>query len=586
MPGLASIDLIIILGYFVLSFLIGVLFTKKAGKSTEEYFLSGRTMPWWLLGISMAATNFSIDTPLSMTGFVVKNGLPGAWYHWAGGIASVAAAFLFSRLWRRARLVTDNELIEIRYSGKEAAGLRFFKGIYFGLIINGFVLAWVFQGLIKVVTIFGGWDPYLVLLVAGGITAIYTVSGGYYSVIITDFFQYILALGGSILLAVLAVIHVGGIDSMLFKLENMFPGKGFTSMTPNLGDTGLMPFSSFLILILVKWWAHKYSDGGGKHIQRMSSAKDERHAVWGTFFYATFTFVAALWPWILCGLCSAIMYPGSADPESNYPRMMQQILPSGFLGLCLVGLLVAFMSTVTTHINLGASYFVNDVYKRFMVKTASEKHYVSVSRFAGVGVMLASMVLSLRITSVGDTWLFVLSFASGAGLTWILRWFWWRVNPYTEGSAMLVSGIVATFLKFKYPHMDFTTALLIILAVTTPTFLIVTFLTPPSDEQTLKSFYERVQPSTMGWRWVIEKYNLNYTPYFKHALVNFALGVTLLATSNFGVGIMILKNVWAGIGLLVVSVILTYILLKRINNDPSLIQPESSSIASEVMKVA
>lgn len=569
MSLLNSLDYWIIAIYIVATLFIGIFYFRQAGKSMEEFFLSGRNMPWWLIGISMAATNFSIDTPLAVAKIIAKNGLPGAWVYWSGGIAAIAATFLFSRLWRRAQVITDNELIELRYSGRPAAVLRLFKGIYFGVIINGFILGWVFHAVAKVSSVIvPGWNNTALLVFFAFVTLLYTVMGGFYGVVLTDFLQYVVAIFGSIALAVYAVAHVGGFAALVTKLETLYEGQGFTNFMPHFNGTNeLMPIQAFFVLVLVKWWAHKFSDGGGKHIQRMSAAKNERHAVFGTFFYSTFTNIIAMWPWIVTALCAVVVFQGLPDPEKGYPLMMVKVLPHGLLGLCVVSLLAAFMSTVDTHLNLGASYFVNDIYKRFLVKDASHAHYVMASRISVVLVLLMSVLLSLKITSVASAFFFILTFASGAGVTWILRWFWWRINAFTELSAMIVSAIVASTIKIKYPEMRFEYALVLVISITTPIFLLTTFLTRPTDEKVLRHFYERVQPSVLGWKPIIKKFNLSYTPYFRHAILNFHLGVALLLLSNLGLGVLMLKSFWWGLAMIGGSVALTIILIFRVRSD-------------------
>ncbi|MBF0106601.1 MAG: Na+:solute symporter [Deltaproteobacteria bacterium] len=562
---LTLIDYIVVGLYIATTFFIGNYYVKKAGESVEEYFLSGRSFPWWLIGVSMAATNFSIDTPLALTKFVSANGVAGTWYYWASGISAVAATFVFSKLWRRAKVVTDNELIELRYSGRSAVCLRIFKGVYFGILINGFVLAWVFKALAKITTVVVPWDSNYVMLFFVIVTLIYTVSGGFYGVVLTDFIQYIFALGGSILLAIYAVDYVGGLDVLVTKI-GLLKGQGFLDFTPRFDQTtnDELTFPGFVALFLIQWWAHKYSDGGGKHIQRMSAAKDEIHATWGTFFYAIFTYVANLWPWIVTALCALVVFEGAADFEKSYPMMMIRVLPHGILGLCVVSLIGAFMSTVDTHLNLGASYFINDIYKRFLCKNATDGHYVMVSRVSVVVIMMISVTVSFFIDSVGSFYLFVLTFASGAGLTWVLRWFWWRINAYSEISAMITSGIVASLIKIFYPETTFAASLVIIILVTVPLFIFVTLITKPSSDEVLREFYNRVRPSVLGWRPIINKYGLTHAPFLKQSLVNFALGVFLLIFCNIGIGTLLFKSVLLGSLVLVVCLAVAVFLIKRV----------------------
>ena len=565
MPILSTLDYVIIAIYLLATVVIGNYYIKDASKNIEHYFLSNRSFPWWLLAFSMAATNFSIDTPLAVTKLVWKNGIQGVWYMWAGGIAAIASVFFFSRLWRRARVMTDNEVIEIRYDGKSAAALRAFKGAYFGILVNCFVLAWVYKAMTKVIVLVTPWDANTSLIVFGCITLMYTASGGLYSVIVTDLMQYVLALAGSIILAVLSVKYVGGMSGLIEKLHALPNGNEYLNMAPSFfGENTVMTVDAFLIFIFVQWWSNKYSDGGGKHIQRMSAAKDENHAVMGTFFYATVTNIVQIWPWIVTALCAMVVFQGAADPESTYPKMMVTVLPSGLLGLGLVSLLSAFMSTVDTHLNLGGSYVINDFYKRFFVKDASKEHYVKVSRVFVILTLVVSIILSKFIDSVANAWQFLMMFSSGAGMVWVLRWFWWRINAYSEFASMIVSGIAATCMKLYYPNMQYTTSLVIVILITLPFFLLATFLTKPTTTEQLQEFYKRVQPGGPGWTKISTSVNLQRSPYLRRAIPEFLLGNITFFCGNFGIGYMIFGSPVLGTCLFAVGAVTFWYLVKRI----------------------
>ena len=568
MKQLILVDYLIIAIYIAASFAIGNYYLKRAGSSLDEYFLSGRRTSWWLIGLSMVATNYAIDYPLAITKLVAKNGIMGTWYVWSLAIAGIATTFFFSRLWRRARVVTDAELIKYRYSGKIGNALRIFKGVYFGMIINCFVLGWIFRALMKVMTVVAPWNQWYILTFFVVVTMIYTMTGGLSAVIMTDCVQYVMITVGAIVLACYSVAHVGGLTAMVSRIDALYAGKHYLDFSPGLAGGQVMPWSAFFVYFFIQWWANKYSDGGGKHIQRMSAARNETHAVMGTFLYSLL-YVISTWPIILTALCALIVFGNLSDPELAYPRLMTAILPNGVLGLCLVGLLSAFMSTVSTLFNLGPSYLVNDIYKAFFVKRVTEKHYVLVSRLATVLIALTGMVLSIYIESIADMWQFVLSFASGAGIVWILRWFWWRINAWSEFSSMICSAVVATYLKQCHPEIPFENALLIIVAVTTPVFLAVTYLTPPVHDETLRDFYNKVQPGHWGWRRVEEKYRITHTPYLTRALVNFLLGTALLFLLNFGVGTLLLRSLWLGGGEILLGCVLGLILIKRIQKDDS-----------------
>ena len=568
MKQLVLIDYAVIGVYVLASFAIGNYYLRKAGSSVDEYFLSGRRTPWWLIGFSMAATNFSIDTPLAITKLVAKNGIMGTWYVWSLAIGGICTTFFFSRLWRRARVVTDAELVKYRYAGKLGNALRIFKGVYFGVIINCFVLGWVFRALVKVMTVLTPFSPWQILTVFVAVTLIYTLAGGLSAVIMTDCMQYGIIIIGAVLLAGYGIAHVGGIGEMSAKINALYPGQRYLDFAPGLEGGSAMPWSAFLVYLLIQWWANKYSDGGGKHIQRMSAARNEMHSVAGTFMYSIL-YTLSTWPIILTALCSLIIFGKLSDPEMGYPQLMT-ILPNGVLGLCVAGLLSAFMSTVSTHFNLGPSYLVNDIYRAFLVKHATEKHYVRVSRLATALVALASVILSIYIESVADMWQFVLSFASGAGIVWILRWFWWRINAWSEFSSMICSGVVATYLRLAHPEVPFTSALLIIVGVTIPVFLVVTFLTAPVNDEALRDFYNRVAPGQWGWRRIAEKNPVTRTPYLGRAFVNFLLGVALLFLLNFGFGTLLLRSAWLGAGEMALGAVIALVLIRRIQTEPHL----------------
>ena len=466
MRTLATLDYVVIISYLAIVFAMGVVLTKRAGQSVENFFVGGRGMPWWLIGVSMAATNFSIDTPISITGFVGKEGIGGVWFFWASAISAVLVTFLFARLWRRAGVITDAEIIERRYSGRSASFLRLFKGFYFGVIFNAFIMGWIFLALAKVIGGVTDLDVDTVLIVATVLVFVYTLASGFYGVVLTDFFQYFVAIIGSVVLAWYAVGEAGGLGALTEGLEARH-GPGVTAFFPGFDEGSLMPFSVFLVYIMVQWWAHKYADGGGKHIQRMLSAKNEDHAVAASFFFTFANYALQVWPWILTALAALLVFGPMDDPEMGYPMMMARVLPTGVLGLVVVCLIGAFMSTIDTHLNLGASYIVNDIYRRFLVKDASDKHYVLASRVS-MGLLLAlAVLLSRNMDSVGGAWKFLLTFAAGAGLTWIVRWFWWRANAWSELSGMVTSGVVATYIKFVHDDWLYSSKLLMTVGVTT-----------------------------------------------------------------------------------------------------------------------
>ena len=570
---LAGIDYAIIGVYAVFCIVLGLYYTKRASKNVDEFFLTGRSMPWWLIGVSMAATNFSIDTPLAITKYVFREGIAGCWFFWSFAISGVIATFFFAKMWRKAQVMTDAEIVERRYSGKSASALRVFKGCYFGIIINCFVMGWVFLAVMKVMAGLTNLDPFWVMLVAVIVVAVYTLSSGLYGVILTDFIQYGFALVGSFALAYYSVKGTGGLSNVVAELSATYGAdSGVINFVPSfsgvVGVVKWMPLNVFLVYILVQWWAQKYSDGGGKHIQRMSAAKSEKHATLATFFYTIMNYSIQTWPWIIVALCAIVLYGRDvADPEMTYVWMMGRWLPHGLLGVMIVSLIAAFMSTISTHLNLGGSYMINDIYRRFMVKDASEKHYVWMSRFAMIAALGVSVLISLNMTSIGSAWKFILSFASGAGLVWILRWFWWRVNAWSEFSAMITSGIVATYMKLTHPTLDYGYTILIIVGISTAVWLVVTFLTKPVDEKILVAFVEKVQPGSRGWNHIYKKYGIVSGGFSGRALVNTAIGIIFFMAFNFGIGSALLMKHQLAVILGITAVCSGAFLLWRINRE-------------------
>ncbi len=561
MRTLATIDYVVIVVYLSLSLGAGLLFTRGAGRSMKDFFLSGRSLPWWLAGVSMAATNFSIDTPLAITRYVAQQGIGGVWFFWSSGISALLAAFLFSRLWSRAGVVTDAELIELRYAGKSAAFLRLFKGFYFGVFLNCYVLGWVLKAVVKVLSGVTDLPLGLTLTVCVVVALVYTLAAGLKGVVWTDFFQYGVGLFGSILLAVLALREVGGVTGLMAGLDAGWgDAAAITRLVPSFGAAPSgdavgpwMPASVFMVYAGVQWWAHKYSDGGGKHIQRMLACKSEGHAQGATFFFAVINYAVQVWPWIITALCAMVILGHLPDAEMGYPLLMARLLPAGLLGLLVVTLLGAFMSTVDTHLNLGAAYIVNDMVKRFWITDAAPATYVHISR----GVMILTLGIALgvawSIDSIGDAWKFVLSFASGAGLTWVLRWFWWRINAWSEITAMVASGLITIVTTVAWPDMAYTTRLLWVVGLSTVAWLAATWATAPAPDATLAAFLKRVRPGSPGWARQYRAFGLEPDRFLARGLVDWAIGVACLFSLNFAIGALIFGPRAVGAGLLVAA---------------------------------
>ncbi len=548
------IDWIIVALYFVISLAIGIYYSKRAGGSTEDFFLSGRKLTWWLAGISMVATTFAADTPLAVTELVGQNGIAGNWLWWNMLIGGMLTVFFFSRLWRRANILTDVEFIELRYSGKSAALLRGFKGIYMGIFMNTIIMGWVNLAMIKI--LIGMFPEYVnqnnAIIYVGLcmlLTAGYSALSGLWGVAVTDAFQFILAMGGCIILAVIVVNRpeIGGIEGLQAKLPEWalrFTPQ-ITSETP-VADTGgalALTISSFLAFIGIQWWASWYpgaEPGGGGYIaQRMMSAKDEKNSLFATLFFQVAHYCIRPWPWIIVGLCSLVLYPdlSHADKGLGFVKAMNDFLPVGLKGLLLAAFFAAYMSTISTHLNWGTSYFINDFYKRFIKKNGSEKSYVTVSRLMTIVFMVLSVLVTTQMKSISGVWSFVIECGAGLGLVLILRWFWWRVNAIAEIAATITPFIVYGVLYFGKFGVKFPETLYIIVPITTIVWIVTMFLTKPVEQSKLESFYRQVHPGGIGWKKISSKMK-DVTPdsgYF-FLFIDWACGIILVYMFLFGIG--------------------------------------------------
>lgn len=521
---LQTVDWAFVLGFFIFSLIIGLAVSKRAGSSASEFFLSGRNMPWWLLGISMVATTFSTDTPNLVTDIVRQNGVSGNWVWWAFCLTAMLTVFVYAKLWRRSQVVTDLEFYELRYSGKAAAFLRGFRALYLGIFFNVLIMATVSLAIIKIGGVMFRFTPLQTLLIALVITAAYSALGGLRGVLITDFFQFGIAMVGAVGAAIVAIRlpQVGGVKALLMNANVV----GKLSLLPDFNSLdALVPL--FILPLAVQWWSVWYpgaEPGGGGYIaQRMLSAKSEKHAVGATFLFTAAHYALRPWPWIIVALCSLAVFPNLEALQAAFPHVdpsvlkhdlaypaMLTYLPAGLLGLVVASLIAAFMSTISTHLNWGSSYVVNDFYKRFVNRGASDKEQVRVGRISTVVLMILTGFLALVLSNALQAFNILLQIGAGTGLLFILRWFWWRINPYSELTAMGVSFFVAVYWQIVHPwtglpavstHVQLVSAV----AVTTVSWILVTFLTRPSDTQTLRSFYRLVKPGGPGWRRVIEE---------------------------------------------------------------------------------
>ena len=521
---LSSLDWYILAGFFITLLLIGFWASKKAGKSVNEFFLSGRNMPWWLLGISMVATTFSADTPNLVTDIVRTNGVSGNWVWWAFLLTGMLTVFVYAKLWRRSEVLTDLEFYELRYGGKGAAFLRGFRAVYLGVFFNIMIMATVCLAAIKIGGVMLGLDPEETLLIACSVAVMYSSIGGLKSVIMTDFFQFTLAMLATFWAAAVIVNlpQVGGLENLI-NHPDIVPK---LDLIPDISNTELF-ITIFLLPLALQWWSVWYPGaepgGGGYVAQRMLSAKNENHAVWATLLFNFMHYAIRPWPWILVALASLIVFPNLDDLQSAFPDIdssvighdlaypaMMTLLPAGLLGLLLASLAAAFMSTIASHLNWGSSYVVNDFYKRFLKPDATDRQMVGLGRITTVILMLLSAGLALLLSNALQAFNILLQVGAGTGLIFILRWFWYRINVYSEITAMIVSFLVALYLQIIHPRLGFDIIpsefqLVIGVTITTIIWISVTLLTPTEDQKTLQEFYRKIQPGGMGWKKVVDQ---------------------------------------------------------------------------------
>ncbi len=521
---LSTVDWAIIFIFFAVSLLIGVLVSKRAGKSSADFFLSGRQMPWWLLGVSMVATTFSTDTPNLVTDIVRQNGVSGNWVWWAFLLTGTLTTFVYAKLWRRSEVLTDIEFYELRYSGRSAAFLRGFRTIYLGVFFNIIIMASVTLAAIKIGGVMLNLTPLQTVTIAAVITVCYSMLGGLTGVLITDFFQFSIAMFGSIMAARIALSQPG-VEGLAGLLSNP-DVQGKLSMLPDFSDTKTA-MAVFIVPLAVQWWSVWYPGaepgGGGYLVQRMLAAKDEKNAVAATLFFNIAHYALRPWPWIIVALCSIVVYPDLASLKAAFPHISDSIvkhdmaypamltkLPVGLMGLVLASLIAAYMSTISTHLNWGSSYIVNDFYKRFLKPAAPEKELVLVGRISTAVLMVAACCLAPLLQNAGKAFYIMMQIGAGTGLLFILRWFWWRISAASEIAAMVASLLAALHLEVIHPYLgmpeiDSAVKLIIGVAVTTVCWVAVTFLTKPADEEKLISFYLKTQPGGPGWKTIREK---------------------------------------------------------------------------------
>ena len=563
---LTVVDWAVVALYFVFNVAVGFYYKSRAGSSVNEFFLSGRNVPWWLAGTSMVATTFAADTPLAVTGMVAKGGIAGNWLWWCFVASGMLTVFFYARLWRRSGVMTDIEFAEIRYAGRPAAFLRGFRALYLGIPINCIILGWVNKAMTDILMlVLGVTKIEAIAIVIGMIAVTSSIStlSGLWGVLVTDMFQFVIKMGMVIALAVFAVRAVGGIDSMKAQLAAIDATRGgqgsVLSFVPDL-NSAWMPMIAFLVYISLNWWATWYpgaEPGGGGYIaQRMFSARDEKNSLLATLWFNVAHYAVRPWPWILVALASLILFPGLQDPDTGYVRVMIAYLPPSLRGLMIAAFAAAYMSTIATQLNWGASYLVNDFYRRFLKPRATDRHYVTVSQWATVLLTIVSAVITFYLDSISGAWKLLLVTGAGTGSVLLLRWYWWRINAWSEVSAMISAFIVSVALQRGFgldtdKPVDFAWVMMITVGITTVVWLAATFLTPPEPKDVLIAFYRRTRPSGPGWARVARM-----APEVLPArdglsnLLDWAAGCVLIYGILFGTGKLLLHESGIGLALL------------------------------------
>ncbi len=566
---LVALDWIIVAVSLLIAFAPALLLARRAGRGTAEFFASGRAAPWWLVGTSMVATTFSTDTPNLVTDFVRSKGVSYNWVWWAFLLTGMMTVFFYARLWRRSGVLTDLEFYELRYSGKSAAFVRGFRALYLGLFFNCVIMASVTLAAAKIANVMLGWDRLQTVLVCGAICVGFSALSGLWGVLATDIIQFIIAMVGVFAAAYYALKQdqVGGLAGMIEKLDPQT-----ISMLPDFGNTELL-LTVLIIPLTVQWWSVWYpgsEPGGGSYVaQRMLAAKNEKHAMAATLWFNVAHYALRPWPWIIVALCSLLVYPELADIQRTFPGLdedllghdiaypaMLTLLPHGLLGLLVASLLSAYISTMSTHMNWGASYLVHDFYRRFMRADASERHYVKVSRLVTVGLMVAAGSLMFLLSTAQDAFDLLLQIGAGTGLIYLLRWFWWRINAWSEIAAMAASFAMAVALliakKFELT-LPSHIALVVTVAATTIIWVIVTFASRPVDRDTLIRFYRLVRPAGPGWSEVRKGTEVPAAAdSLPQAFLGWVLGCLLVYAALFGTGSFLYGNMTAGVAFSVV----------------------------------
>jgi Na+/proline symporter len=569
---LTFLDWTVIAAYFALNLAIGLFYARRARSSTADFFLSGRNVPWWLAGTSMVATTFAADTPLVVTGLVARYGIAGNWLWWSMAASGMLTVFVYARLWRRSGVMTDVEFAELRYAGKPAAFLRGFRALYLGIPINCIIIGWVNLAMMKILQMTLGLDErgaLVALLLLLVFTAFYTTLAGLWGVLVTDLVQFVLKMGMVVALAYFAVRAVGGLDALKMKVAGLDIASGHTGSRLDFfpaADSAWMPAITLFVYLGVNWWASWYPGaepgGGGYVAQRIFSARTERDGLFATLWFNIAHYAVRPWPWILTALASIVLYPTLADKESGYVRTLMDpaVFPPALRGIMLAAFAAAYMSTIGTQLNWGASYVVNDCYRRFLRRRASEREYVVASQIFTVLLMLTSIWVTLHLASIEQAWKLLIVTGAGTGTVLLLRWFWWRINAWSEVSAMATAAAVSLYLQIALGWdgdrpRDFAYIMIATVAATTIVWLIVTWLTKPEPDATLEAFYRKVRPQGPGWSRIALRIGEPSTGSARlvRQIVNAILGCVLVYSALFGVGELLLRSALVGLGLLALS---------------------------------
>jgi SSS family solute:Na+ symporter len=576
---LATLDWIVIAIYGLATFVLGIWFTRRASRSMEDYFVAGRSLPWWLAGTSIAATWFATDAPLATASLVRQNGIFGNWLWWyeAGGL--MLLVFFFAKFWRKANILTDAEFIELRYSGKPATVLRVIAAVYHGIVRNCIIMGWVMLAMVKFAQVLLGWNAVYTLVVCGMLAVVYTVASGLWGVVVTDMFQFIIGLTGSIILAAIVLANLGGPAEMVSAIGNLSDApKGVLDILPNPDHISPLEFISYLCLIFVLWTR---SGHDGYSAQRLFATRNDKSAMLAAFWWGFLGITLMTWPWVIVGLGSLIMFPITeatpalaADPELAYPMMLARLMPVGLKGMLVASFLAAFMSTMDTHLCWGGSYLVNDIYKRFFRKNASQAHYVKASRISILVLVGFAMVTAYYMESIERAWIYIIDLTAGMAIVWALRWYWWRVNAWAEISAMLGSvvfangGLILSLLESAGLLSASTAASLgviytddynliraaIILVICTAIWLVVAFVTRPDSQEVLENFYVKVRPG--GWWGAIAAKHpeIRTDATGGQRWLGWLTGIAFIYSSLLGIGYLAIARYLPGAILLLVSI--------------------------------